>query len=159
MPIQPPAQTFPPPGAFVDRLWWRQPRYSLWIPQCYIWTYIITRRCHFCNYVHSVSPRHKSWPRAQTQSLTEQRSNSTSISWGFPGSSEGKESACNAGDQGSIPGSGRSPGEGMATHSSILAWRIPWTEEPGGLQSMSEVPSCKKRLHLSFLLYKMVDLP
>jgi len=35
-----------------------------------------------------------------------------------------------------IPGSGRSPGKGMATHSSILAWRIPWTEEPGGLQSM-----------------------
>ena len=44
----------------------------------------------------------------------------------------------------------------METHSSILAWRIPWTEEPGGLQSMSEVLSCKKRLHLSFLLYKMV---
>ena len=40
-------------------------------------------------------------------------------------------------DVGSIPGSGRSPGvEGMATHSSILAWRILWTEEPGGLQSM-----------------------
>ena len=40
-------------------------------------------------------------------------------------------------DAGSIPGSGRSPGgEGMATHSSILAWRIPWTEEPGGLQSI-----------------------
>ena len=39
-------------------------------------------------------------------------------------------------DAGSIPGSGRSPGEGMATHSSIPAWRIPWTEEPGGLQSM-----------------------
>ena len=133
---------------------------------------------------------------------------------GFPGSSAGKESACNAGDPGSIPGSGRSPGEGkgyplqyswaslvaqmvknlpavqetwvqswvrrspgegkgyplqyswaslvaqivknppamretrvqslgrqdllekgMATHSSILAWRIPWTEEPGGLRS------------------------
>ena len=54
----------------------------------------------------------------------------------FPGGSDGKESACNAGDRGSIPGSGRSPGEGMATHSSILAWRIPWTEEPGGLQSM-----------------------
>ena len=31
---------------------------------------------------------------------------------------------------------GRSPGGGMATHSSILAWRIPWTEDPGGLQSM-----------------------
>ena len=34
------------------------------------------------------------------------------------------------------PGLGQSPGEGMATHSSILAWRIPWTEEPGRLQSM-----------------------
>ena len=79
---------------------------------------------------------------------------------GFPGSSAGKESACNVGDPGSIPGSGKSPGEGigyplqyswaslvalmamqetqvqslgwedpleegMATHSSILAWRIP----------------------------------
>ena len=39
-------------------------------------------------------------------------------------------------DMGSIPGSGRSPEEGMATHSSILAWRIPWTEEPGWLQSL-----------------------
>ena len=86
---------------------------------------------------------------------------------GFPDSSIGKESTCNAGDPGSIPGSGRSPGEwigyplqyswaslvvqlvkkksacntgdlgsipglghlekGTATHSSILAWRIPWT--------------------------------
>ena len=39
---------------------------------------------------------------------------------GLPGGSGGKESACNAGDPGSIPGSGRSPGEGMATHSNIL---------------------------------------
>ena len=106
----------------------------------------------------------------------------------FPGSSAGKESTCNAGRSGSkestcnagrsgsIPGSGRSPGEGigyplqyswaslvaqtvknppamretwvqslswedaleegMATYCSILAWRIPWTEEPGGIQSM-----------------------
>ena len=35
-------------------------------------------------------------------------------------------------DVGLIPGSGRSPEEGMATHSNILAWRISWTEEPGG---------------------------
>ena len=94
----------------------------------------------------------------------------------FPDSSVGKESACNAGDPGLIPGLGRSAGEGigyplqyswaslvaqmvknstamketqvqslgwedpmekgMATHASILAWRIPWTEELGGLQSM-----------------------
>ena len=39
-------------------------------------------------------------------------------------------------DMGSIPGSGRSLEEGMATHSSVLAWRIPWTEEPGELQSV-----------------------
>ena len=52
--------------------------------------------------------------------------------WGFPGVSNGNESACNVGNQGLIPGSGRSPGEGMATHSTILAWRIPWIEEPGG---------------------------
>ena len=56
---------------------------------------------------------------------------------GFLGGSEGKASACNAGDLGLIPGSGRSHGEGNATHSSFLAWRIPWTEEPGGLQSMA----------------------
>ena len=37
---------------------------------------------------------------------------------------------------GSIPRLGRSPGEGNATHCSILAWEIPWTEEPGGLQFM-----------------------
>ena len=111
---------------------------------------------------------------------------------GFPCGSAGKESSCNVGDLGSIPGLERSPregkgysfqysglensldntvpgvsldgifsllhgiplsvnffcicfvylgqedplGEGMATHSSILAWRIPWTEEPGRLQSM-----------------------
>ena len=98
----------------------------------------------------------------------------------FPGSSAGKESTCNAGDPGSITGSGKFPGEGigdpflyswsslvtqmvknlptgwetwvrdlssipwlkdpleegMTTLSSILTWRIPWTEEPGGLQSM-----------------------
>ena len=52
---------------------------------------------------------------------------------GFPGNSA---PTCNAGVAGSIPGLGRSPGGIMATHSSILAWEIPWTEEPGGLQSM-----------------------
>ena len=55
---------------------------------------------------------------------------------GFPAGSDGKESACNAGDLGSILGSRRSPGEGNDNPLSILAWRIPWTEEPSGLQSM-----------------------
>ena len=53
-----------------------------------------------------------------------------------PDSSVGKESSCNAGDSGLIPGSGRSPGEEMATNSSIHAWRILWTEEPCGLWSI-----------------------
>ena len=97
----------------------------------------------------------------------------------FPDSSVVKESTCNAGDPSSIPGSGRSTGEGigyplqyswaslvvqlvknppamretrvqslgredppekeMATHSSTLAWRIPWTEQPGRLQSMGSL--------------------
>ena len=50
-----------------------------------------------------------------------------------------KNSPANAGDirdVASIPGSGDSLQEGMATHSSILAWRIAWTEEPGGLWSI-----------------------
>ena len=54
---------------------------------------------------------------------------------GFPDGSAGKESACEAGDTGLIPGSGRSPGEGNGNYSSILARKIPWREEPGGPQS------------------------
>ena len=51
----------------------------------------------------------------------------TPVFLGFPCGSAGKESASNAGDLGSIPGLGRSLEKGKATHSSILAWRIPWT--------------------------------
>ena len=54
----------------------------------------------------------------------------------IPAISNSKESACNAGDLESIPESGRSLEKGMGMHSSILAWRIPWTEKPGRLQSM-----------------------
>ena len=42
-----------------------------------------------------------------------------------------KNSAASAGDPGLIPGSGRSPGKEMTTHSGILTWEIPWTGEPG----------------------------
>ena len=54
----------------------------------------------------------------------------------FPGGSDGKESACNVEDLGSIPGLGRSPREGNGNHSSIPAWKIPWIEEPRKLQSI-----------------------
>ena len=56
---------------------------------------------------------------------------------GFPGSAVVKNLSADAGDAidiGSIPGSGGSPEKEMATCSNILAWEIPWTEEPGGLQ-------------------------
>ena len=46
-----------------------------------------------------------------------------------------KNPPANAGDVGLIPGSGRFPEKEMVTHSSILAWRIPWTEKSGGIQS------------------------
>ena len=58
---------------------------------------------------------------------------------GFPGGTSPKEPACQCRrlrDRGSIPGSEDPPEEEMATHSSILAWRIPWTEKPDRLQSV-----------------------
>ena len=61
---------------------------------------------------------------------------------GFPGGAVVEDLPANAGDTrlaGFIPGLGRPPGVGNATHSSILAWRIPWTEEPGRLQSMGSL--------------------
>ena len=64
------------------------------------------------------------------------------VKLGFPGGSEVENPPPNAGDVGSIPGQ-KIPWrrKGMATHSSILAWEIPWTEEPGGLQSMGSQKS------------------
>ena len=67
---------------------------------------------------------------------------------GFPHSSVVKNPPASAGDEASIPGSGRFPGEGNGIWSSILAWSIPWTEELGGLQSMglqkSQIPLSNK---------------
>ena len=57
-----------------------------------------------------------------------------------------QETACNAGDPVLIPGSGRCAE--MAAHSSILAWKVPWTEEPGGLQSQGrKEPDMTARTH------------
>ena len=55
---------------------------------------------------------------------------------GFPDGSDGKESTCNAGDQGLIPGSGRSPREGNGNPLQYPCLKNPWAEEHGGLQSM-----------------------
>ena len=70
----------------------------------------------------------------RTQKLGERVSNN-GIAWRL----SGKEPTCNGGDTGdagSIPGLGRSPRGGSGYHSSILTWRVPWTEEAGGPQSM-----------------------
>ena len=58
--------------------------------------------------------------------------------WGFSGGSDGKESVCNVGVLALTPGSGSPLEKERGCLSSIPAWRIPWTEEPGGLQSMGQ---------------------
>ena len=75
--------------------------------------------------------------------------------FGFPSGSDGKESVCNAGVLGSIPGSGRYLEKEMATFSSILSWKIPWTEEPGGLQSMGSQSWAQLTLHSHSLVFPL----
>ena len=74
------------------------------------------------------------YKRMSSHTFTTSASNQASL--GFPCGSDGKEPASNAGDLGSIPGLGRSHGGGHGSPLQYLAWRIPWTEEPGGLQSI-----------------------
>ena len=70
--------------------------------------------------------------RVTESNMTEVTQHSTApVIWGFLGGSDGKESSCNAGSSGLIPGSGRFPGEGTVYPSSILVWEILWTEKPG----------------------------
>ena len=60
---------------------------------------------------------------------------------GFPSHSQAKNQPANAGDVGSVLGSGRSPGEGNGNPLQYSCWEIPWTEKPGGLQSMGHKES------------------
>jgi len=76
--------------------------------------------------------------------------------WSFLGGSDSNESACNAGDPSSIPGQEDPLEEGMATHSNILAWEMPWTKEPGGLQSMGSQSGTIQQLTLSTKLINHV---
>ena len=64
----------------------------------------------------------------------------------FPGGSDGKESACNAGDLGLMLALGWEDllEEGMATYSSILAWRIPWIEDPGSPWGCKELDTTEQ---------------
>ena len=67
--------------------------------------------------------------------------------WFFPGGSNSKESACNAGDSCSTLGQEDSLEKGMANHCSILAWRIPWTEEPTEAGYSNVVAKSETRLN------------
>ena len=84
---------------------------------CSIFGYIYSNILHIC--------RSKNCQEWWIKFTTKDR-------WDFPGGSVGKESACNAGDLGLILGSGRFPGKGNGNPLCILAWRIPWSEEPDG---------------------------
>ena len=82
----------------------------------------------FSQYVHSVFDIHQASPMAQQVK-------------NLPATQEMQA------DTGWIPGSERSPGEGMATHSSILTWRIPWTGKPNRLQTMGSQRGSNPELH------------
>ena len=73
------------------------------------------------------------------------------IQCGFPGGSEGKASACNVGDLGSISGLEDPLEKEMATHSSILAWKIPWIEKPGRLQSTGVTKTRTRLSNFTFI--------
>ena len=76
--------------------------------------------------------------------LLKSKKKGDAISLGFPGGYDGKESACNAGDPGWILGWKDPLKKGMAAHSSVLVWEIPWTEESVGLQSTGNRVECNR---------------
>ena len=71
--------------------------------------------------------------------------------YGLPWWLSGKESTCQCRRCGFDPGLEDPLEKEMATHSSILAWEIPWTEEPGGLHTVQGVATSRTRLHFHFL--------
>ena len=97
-------------------------------------TYIESIMWEVLTYIHpKPSPQSRQWTYSSPQSFHVSLCDLSPASK-FPGGSDSKEFACNAEDL--DLGWEDSLEKGMATHSSILAWRIPWMEDPGGLQSM-----------------------
>ena len=87
------------------------------------------------------SPRHKGRPY---------------MALGFPGDSDSKESACNTGDWIRSLGWEDPPEKGMATYSSVLAWKIPWTEEPQSIGSQRDGHDQATNT-FTFTLYDILD--
>ena len=82
------------------------------------------------------------------RAIYDKRKRATTQTLGFPGGTVGKEPACQCRRHETwVPSLGQEdpPEEGMATHSSVVAWRIPWTEEPGGLQAMGPQSQARGR--------------
>ena len=78
---------------------------------------------------------------------------------GFPGGAEVKASACNVGDLGLIPGSGRSPGEGNGNPLQYSCLENPWTEELGGLESTGRKElDTTERLHFHLVFLGVLNL-
>ena len=106
-------------------------------------------KLHFCR----LMCRADSLEKTLMLGKTEGKGEGWSRWWGFPGDSDGKESACNAGDLGLILGLGRSPGAG---HGNPLQYSClgesSWTEKPGGLQSIwfkeSDMTEATKHSHM-----------
>ena len=94
--------------------------------------FIVHLRIHapFISLVHFLLFQEKTDAKTQDKLLTYD--SGYAVMRGFPGDSDGKSLVCNVGELGSIPGSEDPLEKEMATHFSILAWRIPWMEEPGG---------------------------
>ena len=122
-------------------------KYSIFFPQTYTTTFLREMGlCTTCFWYRL--PCQLSWQRICLQSRRPRfHLRVRKVPWrrdrlptpvflGFSDGSDGKQPACNQGDLGSIPGLGRSPGKGNSYPFHILAWRIPWTEESGRLQSM-----------------------
>ena len=138
--------------------------FSLWLNVLKEWC--ILGHQHLTSYDFSTTDLHLH----HSTELPSWRSNHQVVTWnqyevmsvmlrGFP-SGQTVESSCNGGDLGLIPGSGRSPGRRKwQPHSNILAWRIPWMEEPGRLQSVGlQRVGHDWATSLSFFLFNYVSM-
>ena len=100
------------------------------LPHSLLWT-CRSFKVYYSDMRHDDSSKRTLWKIVRAD--IEIKVNHTEV-WGFPGSASGKESTCQCRSKRCRfdSGWGRSLEEGTATHSSFLAWRIPWTEKPGG---------------------------
>ena len=112
-----------------------------WMYRLEVWKEGLDDVINLANYFKShsqISPIIQAKPTYETfHKLKQPGISEMDFNVGLCGSA-GKKSGCNVGDLGSIPGLGRSPGEGNGSHSSILAWRMPWTVQSSSVSSVAQ---------------------